>query len=135
MLTYEEREELMQLKKEKRIDELFHEIGLSSHVKGYEYVKEAVFNISNDKYYYEGVIPMYIDIASNHNDTYSRVERAMRHCIEGGFRKISKELKQELFGNSLKSKPATSEFVYTIANKIRIETKIEMLNDLEKLNE
>ena len=69
---------------------------------------------------------MYPEIALKYNTTSSRVERAIRHAIEISWSRGDYDLMEEVFGHSVdfdRAKPTNSEFIATIADKLRLETK------------
>ena len=65
-----------------------------------------------------------VDIAKKFNTTVSRVERAIRHAIEVSWNRGDWDLMEEIFGHSVdidKAKPTNSEFIVTVADKLRLE--------------
>lgn len=107
------------------ITKLLHELGVPSHIKGYAYIKEAINLIYNDNNY-KGAITkeLYPEIAKKFNTTSSRVERAIRHAIEVSWTRGNWELIEDIFGYSVdvdKSKATNSEFIVTIADKLKLE--------------
>ena len=69
---------------------------------------------------------MYPQIAVKFNTTSSRVERAIRHAIEISWTRGDYDLMEEVFGHSVdydRAKPTNSEFIATIADKLRLESK------------
>ena len=67
---------------------------------------------------------LYPEIATRFNSTISRVERAIRHAIEVSWNRGNWDLMEEIFGHSVdidKAKPTNSEFIVTIADKLRLE--------------
>ncbi len=107
------------------IAKLLHELGVPSHIKGYDYLTEAINLIYSDNNY-KGAITkeLYPTIAKKYNTTASRVERAMRHAIELSWTRGNWELIEDIFGYSVdvdKAKATNSEFIVTIADKIKLE--------------
>lgn len=107
------------------ITELLHEVGIPAHIKGYLYLRTAIkktyFNLD-----YLGQITkvLYPEIAREYSSTASRVERAIRHAIEVSWNRGSWDLMEEIFGHSVdidKAKPTNSEFIVTVADKLRLE--------------
>ena len=67
---------------------------------------------------------LYNEIAKEHKSEISRVERAIRHAIEVSWNRGNWDYMEELFGHSVdidKAKPTNSEFIVTIADKLRLE--------------
>ena len=107
------------------ITKILHELGIPSHIKGYQYIREGVA-ILYEKPEVVGAITkeLYPDIASKFDTTVSRVERAIRHAIEVSWNRGSWDLMEEIFGHSVdidKAKPTNSEFIVTVADKLRLE--------------
>ncbi len=108
------------------LTKLLHEIGVPSHIKGYSYIKEGVILIYNNYSKYRGAITkeLYPDIAKKFSTTSSRVERAIRHAIEISLTRGNWELIEDIFGYSVdidKSKATNSEFIVTIADKLKLD--------------
>ena len=106
---------------------LLHSLGVPSHVKGYEYIREGI-GLMYDTPSMIGAITkeMYPAIAVKYNTTSSRVERAIRHAIEISWSRGDYALMEDIFGNSVdfdRAKPTNSEFIATLADKLRLETK------------
>ena len=107
------------------ITHILHELGVPSHIKGYQYIREGVA-ILYEKPNVIGAITkeLYPDIASRYDTTVSRVERAIRHAIEVSWNRGNWDLMEEIFGHSVdidKAKPTNSEFIVTVADKLRLE--------------
>ena len=107
------------------ITKMLHELGIPSHIKGYQYIREGVA-IIYEKPEVVGAITkeLYPDIASKFDTTVSRVERAIRHAIEVSWNRGSWDLMEDIFGHSVdidKAKPTNSEFIVTVADKLRLE--------------
>ena len=109
------------------ITRMLHELGMPSHIKGYQYIREGIMMIYNDPEIIGGITKeLYPDIASKFSTTVSRVERAIRHAIEVSWNRGHWDLMEEVFGHSVdidKAKPTNSEFIVTIADKLRLEYK------------
>ncbi len=107
------------------ITKMLHELGIPSHIKGYLYIREAT-NIIFKKPGVIGAITkeLYPELAKKFNTTVSRVERAIRHAIEVSWNRGNIDFMEELFGYSVdidKAKPTNSEFIVTIADKLRLD--------------
>ena len=109
------------------ISNLLHSLGVPSHIKGYEYIREGIGLMYNDPGMLGAITKeMYPKIATIYDTTSSRVERAIRHAIEISWNRGDYDLMEEVFGHSVdfdRAKPTNSEFIATIADKLRIETK------------
>lgn len=107
------------------VTHMLHELGMPSHIKGYQYVRDGIVMIYNNPDIVGGITKeLYPDVASKYNTTVSRVERAIRHAIEVSWNRGNWELMEEVFGHSVdidKAKPTNSEFIVTIADKLRLE--------------
>ena len=110
------------------VTNIIHEIGVPAHIKGYQYLRDAIIMSVNDGEMMGSITKrLYPTIAKNHKTTPSRVERAIRHAIEVAWGRGKMDTLEELFGytvSSGKGKPTNSEFVALIADKIRLEYKM-----------
>ena len=109
------------------ITNILHELGVPSHIKGYQYIREGISMIYENPEMVGGITKeLYPDIAGKFDTTTSRVERAIRHAIEVSWNRGSWDLMEEIFGHSVdidKAKPTNSEFIVTIADKLRLELR------------
>lgn len=107
------------------ITKILHELGIPSHIKGYQYIREGVGIIFEKPETIGGITKeLYPELASKFDTTVSRVERAIRHAIEVSWNRGDWNLMEEIFGNSVdidKAKPTNSEFMVTIADKLRLD--------------
>ena len=107
------------------ITNLIHEIGVPAHIKGYQYLREAIIMVYNDIEILSAITKsLYPRIATKFNTTPSRVERAIRHGIEVAWQRGNIEALKMMFGytiNTSKAKPTNSEFIAMVADKLRIE--------------
>lgn len=107
------------------ITKMLHELGIPSHIKGYQYIREAVNIIFKNPEVIGGITKeLYPELAKKFNTTVSRVERAIRHAIEVSWNRGNLDFMEELFGYSVdidKAKPTNSEFIVTIADKLRLD--------------
>ena len=108
------------------ITRILHELGIPSHIKGYQYIREAIDIIYNNPDVIGGITKeLYPELAKKFDTTVSRVERAIRHAIEVSWNRGSWDLMEEIFGHSVdidKAKPTNSEFIVTIADKLKLES-------------
>ncbi len=104
---------------------ILHELGVPSHIKGYQYIREGIIMLYERPEVIGGITKeLYPEIASKFNTTVSRVERAIRHAIEVSWNRGNWQLMEEIFGHSVdidKAKPTNSEFIVTVADKLRLE--------------
>ena len=109
------------------ISDVLHSLGVPSHIKGYEYIREGIGLMYNKPSMIGAITKeMYPAIAVKYNTTSSRVERAIRHAIEVSWTRGDYDLMEDIFGHSVdydKAKPTNSEFIATLADKIRLENK------------
>ena len=109
---------------EKDVTEMIHELGVPAHIKGYQYLREAIMMSVEDMDMLNSITKiLYPSIAKNFATTPSRVERAIRHAIEVAWSRGKMETLDALFGytiNTGKGKPTNSEFIALIADKIRL---------------
>ena len=107
------------------ITKTLHELGVPSHIKGYQYIREGIALLYHNPSIIGGITKeLYPEIARKYNSTTSRVERAIRHAIEVSWNRANWEFMEDIFGYSVdidKAKPTNSEFIVTIADKLRLE--------------
>lgn len=110
------------------ITSIIHEIGVPAHIKGYQYLREAITMVYNNIEILGAITKtLYPAIAEKFKTTPSRVERAIRHAIEVAWTRGNIDSISHLFGytiNIAKSKPTNSEFIAMVADKLRIEHKV-----------
>ena len=110
---------------EKDVTDMIHEIGVPAHIKGYQYLREAIMMAVEDVEMLGSITKiLYPTIAKKYQTTPSRVERAIRHAIEVAWSRGRMETLDALFGytiNTGKGKPTNSEFIALIADKIRLQ--------------
>lgn len=112
---------------EAMVTDIIHEIGVPAHIKGYQYLREAIVLTSNDMEMLNGVTKvLYPAVAKKFNTTPSRVERAIRHAIEVAWDRGDVEVLQRFFGytvSGIKGKPTNSEFIAMIADRLVLRRK------------
>ncbi len=110
------------------ITNIIHEVGVPAHIKGYQYIRQAITMVVEDMELLGAVTKeLYPAIAKKNNTTPSRVERAIRHAIEVAWNRGKLETINKLFGYTVhndKGKPTNSEFIAIIADKLRLERKV-----------
>ena len=109
---------------EQDVTNMIHEIGVPAHIKGYQYLREAIMMSVEDPVMISSITKiLYPTIAKRFQTTPSRVERAIRHAIEVAWSRGRMETLDSLFGYTIdtgKGKPTNSEFIALIADKIRL---------------
>ena len=112
---------------ELEITNIIHEIGVPAHIKGYQYLRDAIMMVVQDMELLGAITKeLYPAIAKKNNTTPSRVERAIRHAIEVAWNRGKIETIDRLFGYTVqhdKGKPTNSEFIAIISDKLRLEFK------------
>lgn len=112
------------------VTHVLHELGVPSHIKGYHYLREGIKLIYNNPELIGGITKeLYPSIAKKFSSTDTRVERSIRHAIEVSWNRGNWDLMQDLFGYSVdidKAKPTNSEFIVTIADKLRMDFNIQL---------
>lgn len=112
---------------EAEVTNMIHEIGVPAHIKGYQYLREAIMMSVKDTTVLSSITKvLYPGIAKQFYTTPSRVERAIRHAIEVAWSRGKMETLDGLFGytiNNGKGKPTNSEFIALIADKIRLQNR------------
>ena len=109
---------------EQDVTDMTHEIGVPAHIKGYQYLREAIMMSVDDPAMNSSITKIhYPTIAKRFQTTPSRVERAIRHAIEVAWSRGKMETLDALFGYTIdtgKGKPTNSEFIALIADRIRL---------------
>ena len=107
------------------VTDMIHEIGVPAHIKGYQYLREAIMMSVRDMEMLNSITKLlYPSIANKYQTTPSRVERAIRHAIEVAWSRGRMETLDALFGytiNTGKGKPTNSEFIALITDKLRLK--------------
>ncbi|MDE7261242.1 MAG: sporulation transcription factor Spo0A [Oscillospiraceae bacterium] len=113
---------------EELVTSIIHEVGVPAHIKGYQYVREAIMITVEDMDVINSVTKvLYPEVAKKYHTTPSRVERAIRHAIEVAWDRGDLETLQKFFGytvSNTKGKPTNSEFIAMISDRIRLKLKI-----------
>lgn len=112
---------------ENDVTQMLHEIGIPAHIKGYQYLRDAIeISVAEEDMLVSVTKVLYPSIAKKHGTTSSRVERAIRHAIEVAWTRGRLETIYEIFGYTVsngKGKPTNSEFIALVADKIRLDYK------------
>ena len=112
---------------ESLVTSMIHEIGVPAHIKGYQYLREAIIIAVNDMDVINAITKvLYPQVAKTFQTTPSRVERAIRHAIEVAWDRGDLDTLQRFFGytvSNTKGKPTNSEFIALIADKLQLQLK------------
>ena len=110
-----------------RVTEVIHQVGVPAHIKGYQYLREAIMMAVEDIESVSAITKvLYPSIAKKFKTTSSRVERAIRHAIEVAWDRGDIETLQNYFGytvSGVKGKPTNSEFISMIADRLRLQMR------------
>ena len=110
---------------EAQVTAIIHDVGVPAHIKGYQYLREAILIAVADMDVINAVTKvLYPEVAKRFNTTASRVERAIRHAIEVAWDRGDLETLQKYFGytvSNVKGKPTNSEFIAMIADRLTLE--------------
>lgn len=124
---YENKLEYMEQNLENDVTQMLHEIGIPAHIKGYQYLRDAIgISVADQDMLTSVTKVLYPNIAKNHQTTPSRVERAIRHAIEVAWSRGKMDTINDIFGYTVsngKGKPTNSEFIALISDKIRLDYK------------
>lgn len=125
--SFERTESRAEQSLEEDVTEIIHEVGVPAHIKGYQYLREAIIMSVNNMEMLNSITKiLYPGIAKKYQTTPSRVERAIRHAIEVAWSRGKMDTLDELFGYTIsngKGKPTNSEFIALITDKIRLQMK------------
>ena len=117
------REDILEVK----VTNIIHEVGVPAHIKGYQYIRDAIIMVVNNVEVINQITKqLYPELAKKHKTTPSRVERAIRHAIEVAWNRGQVDAVENIFGytvNSNKGKPTNSEFIAMIADKLRLDLR------------
>ena len=112
---------------EANVTAIIHEIGVPAHIKGYQYLREAIIMTVEDMDVINAVTKiLYPEVARKFGTTASRVERAIRHAIEVAWDRGDLDTLQKYFGftvSNSKGKPTNSEFIAMIADRLQLQRR------------
>ena len=107
---------------------MMHQIGIPAHVKGYQYIRDAILMVVEDVSLLGAVTKeLYPGIAKKYDTAPSRVERGIRHAIELAWERGQTDTLKRIFGYSMnieRQKPTNSEFIALLADKLRVMSKV-----------
>ena len=109
------------------VTEILHQIGVPAHIKGYQFLRDAILLTMDEPDYINAVTKrLYPEIAKKNGTTASRVERAIRHAIEVAWDRGDVDTLNSYFGytiHNLRGKPTNSEFIAMIADKMLLDKR------------
>ena len=112
---------------EMKVSNLIKMVGVPAHIKGYQFLREAIIWAINDMDVINGITKvLYPGIAEKYNTTSTRVERAIRHAIEVAWARGDIDTINRIFGYTIqmsKGKPTNSEFIAMIADRLKLQMK------------
>ena len=112
---------------EAMVTSIIHEIGVPAHIKGYQYLREAILLAVDDMDVINAITKvLYPQVAKTFSTTPSRVDRAIRHAIEVACDRGDLETLQRFFGytvSNTKGKPTNSEFIALIADRLQLQLR------------
>ncbi len=113
------------------VTDIIHQIGVPAHIKGYNYLRDAIMLVIENTEMINSVTKLlYPTVAKRYQTTSSRVERAIRHAIEVAWDRGDVDVLNSYFGytiHNLRGKPTNSEFVAMISDKLRLRLKNAVL--------
>lgn len=113
-------------KEQMMITKMLHDLGVPSHIKGYQYVRDAITMVYNNPSLIGGITKeLYPEIGKKYDASVTRVERAIRHAIEVSWNRADWDLMEDIFGHSVdidRAKPTNSEFIVTVADRLRLDS-------------
>ena len=110
---------------DERITSIFLSIGIPAHIKGYQFLKEAIKLVIKKPEIINSITKqLYPSIARNFETSPSKVERAIRHAIEVAWNRGRIENLNTIFGYNIytkNDKPTNGEFIALIADRLMLE--------------
>lgn len=108
-----------------QVTKILHALGIPSNIKGYQYVRSAILMVYDNPGFIGCITKkLYPNLSVKYHTSIQKVERAIRHAIEVSWDRGDIDLMEDIFGNSVdinRSKPTNSEFIVTIADKLRLD--------------
>ncbi len=127
VITARSSEDITESNLESVITDIIHDIGVPAHIKGYNYLRDAItLCIKDDEFINSITKLLYPTVAKNFSTTSSRVERAIRHAIEVAWNRGREEILTDIFGYTIdtnKGKPTNGEFIAMISDSIKLKMK------------
>ena len=108
---------------DERVTNLFLTLGIPAHIKGYQYLREAVLMVAENHDAINRITKeLYPGVARRFETSASKVERAMRHAIEVAWSRGRLESVNKLYGCKVfdvMDKPTNGEFISCICEKLK----------------
>lgn len=109
------------------VSQIMHQIGVPAHIRGYQYLREAIIlSINNNEMISSVTKILYPTVAKHFKTTPSRVERAIRHAIEVAWDRGDVDVLSSYFGYTIQNergKPTNSEFIAMISDNLKLQMK------------
>jgi two-component system response regulator (stage 0 sporulation protein A) len=109
------------------VSQIMHQIGVPAHIRGYQYLREAIIlSINNSEMISSVTKILYPTVAKTFKTTPSRVERAIRHAIEVAWDRGDVDVLSSYFGYTIQNergKPTNSEFIAMISDNLKLRMK------------
>ena len=109
------------------VSQIMHQIGVPAHIRGYQYLREAIIlSVKNDEMISSVTKVLYPTVAKTFKTTPSRVERAIRHAIEVAWDRGDVDVLSSYFGYTIQNergKPTNSEFIAMISDNLKLQMK------------
>lgn len=110
---------------EERITNIFITVGIPAHIKGYQFLREAIKLAMEDPDIINSITKkLYPSIAEKFDTSASKVERAIRHAIEVAWNRGKIENINSIFGLTIyanNEKPTNGEFIALVADKMLLD--------------
>ncbi|MBE5776755.1 MAG: sporulation transcription factor Spo0A [Clostridiales bacterium] len=110
---------------EDKLSNLFLALGIPAHIKGYQFLREAIRLVLDKPDMLGGITKeLYPSIAKRFGTTSSKVERAIRHAIEVAWGRGRVDALNQAFGCKVvyqDMKPTNGEFIALIADKLKVD--------------
>ncbi len=110
---------------EEKITNLFITVGIPAHIKGYQFLREAIkLAMENPDIINSITKRLYPSIAEKFETSASKVERAIRHAIEVAWNRGKIENINSIFGLTVyanNEKPTNGEFIALVADKMLLD--------------
>ena len=110
------------------ITNIMLDMGMPVHLRGYHYLREAIFMTIEDVDLVGSVTKLlYPEIAKIYRTEAEKIERAIRSVIEVGWMRGDEQLYTEILGYSKEdgiARPTNSEFIAAVSDWVRMEFEL-----------
>ena len=110
------------------IGRLFVGLGISPHIKGFNYLRSAIIMLIKEPRLIDAVTKeLYPRIGKKYDTTASKVERAIRHAIEVAWNRGKTSVFNDMLGVeafTANEKPTNSEFMALVADRLMLQNYI-----------